>query len=86
MKILHTFKKEITISLKDPQRTKALRILSLHYLGDEECNVMKDGRLVAKYPGKETQELKETHYACCRSYIVEVDINLMEDGSLRLAK
>lgn len=86
MKVLHTFEKEIVISLNYEEKNKAIRLLSLHYLGDEECNKKVNGRFVAKYPEKETTEFKETHYACHRSYIKTVQVDLMEDGSLRLKK
>lgn len=82
MKILTTFKLTTSVHLNDSQIGTALKLLNQHYLGVDDCNHVVDGRLVAKFPDRETPELKESHHNIRRSMKISLDFNLMEDGSL----
>lgn len=88
MKVLHRFKKTIEVHLDRDEREKAVRLLNLHYLNDEECNVQVDkkgdGYYMPKYPEKETLEFLNSHYNAARAYGMSININLMEDGTLQL--
>lgn len=86
MKILTTFKIPTTIHLDESQIREALRLLNQHYLGVDDCNHIVDGRLVAKFPDRETPELKESHHNIRRSVRISLPFNLMEDGSLVMVK
>ena len=87
MKILHQFETTIRYSLSIPQMEEALTLLNLHYLGEENCNHMVDGRWVAKYPDIEmtVPEFKNAHYNAQSAYNEKILVNLMEDGTLRIA-
>jgi len=57
-----TFPVPVTISLNQEQLEKAQKAINLHHLGDEQVNTLDEkGRLVAKYPDRETQELRDAH-------------------------
>ena len=87
--VLHTFKMPITIRLEGSQRDKALKLLNLHYVQDEQCNKYEDGKIVPKYPEfeKDHPEFAESHAAVRRSTIgYTVDVELLSDGTLRLKK
>lgn len=87
MKVLHTFKKQIVISLNEREIDQAFQALNMHYLGVDNCNIRNsEGRLVARFPEKETDQFKQSHYNCRRGKTVTICINLMEDGSLQLQK
>lgn len=54
----------VRIELDYEQKQQLRCFLNLHYLGDVHCNESDEtGKLVAKYPDKETQEFKD---AMCR--------------------
>lgn len=90
MKILKTFAKSITVNLNEEERGEAFKHLNLHYFNDERCNIYdeKSNRLVAKYPEIERSnpKIKDAYYKCARSKIIKIKLNLMQDGSLKLAK
>ncbi len=79
---LATFETTVSVGLDWDDRQAAMRALNLHHLGDEQCNVEVDGKFVAKYPDKETPELKESHYSVCRQTVIRLKIHLMSDGTL----
>ncbi len=85
MKVLHTFEKSICVCLDPHEGEIAAKKLNLNYFNDEQCNKLVDDKLVAKYPEKETPEIRETYYAVRRSYEFTIKVNFMEDGTLQLA-
>lgn len=89
MKILHTFIKSIPIEISEEERRQGARLLNLRYTGDEECNIFdENNKLVAKFPEieKSNPKFKESHYNLCRGFYVDIKLNLMEDGSFKLAE
>lgn len=88
MKVLKTFTLQLPINLAGQDRKDAQYLLNLHYLGDVECNEWKDGKLVAKYSEieKNTPEFQEAHYTINRGCIVNLELELLENGYLRLRK
>lgn len=46
----------VEVSLRHKDKSKLLRYLNKHYVGDVHCNKEENGRLVPKYPEKETEE------------------------------
>lgn len=86
MKVLHTFTKEITISLDEVELRKAYGVLNLHYVGEENCNHVVGGRNVAKYPDieRDVPAFTESHYTVRRGNVVKLKVELLEDGSLRI--
>ena len=85
-KIIKQYIKTVTVELDD--RDRGYEELNLFYLGERNCNHRKDGKYVAKYPEfeKEHPEFGDAHCAIRRSYKFKVAVNLMEDGTLQLAK
>ena len=84
MKVLKEFKVSSDFQLDYDQLKEAKGIINLHYLGDTVCNHVVDGKMVAKYPEKETKELEDAHCNLYRSHEIEVTVQLMEDGTIRL--
>ena len=74
MKVLKEFKVSLSDYLNYQQLQKARAAINLHYLGDAECNHYVDGRCIAKYPEKETQELKDAHFMVNMGFSVKVTI------------
>jgi hypothetical protein len=88
MKVLKTFTLQLPINLKGTELREAQSLLNLHYLGDVECNEWRDGKFVAKYPELEnkTPELQESHYTINRGCIINIEVELLENGYLKLKK
>lgn len=86
MKVLHTFTKEIVLSLDGKEIQDAIKLLNLHYVGEENCNKYKDGKYVSKYPDIERPgpAFVESHYIVRRGKEVTLKVELLEDGSLRV--
>lgn len=55
---------DVDVSLTEQQKRLLRESCNLHHLGDKEANKWDDERkcFVAKYPDKETPELKEAHW------------------------
>lgn len=87
MEVLARYKVPISLVLNTSQREDAYRLTNLHYLGDAEANIVDDetGKLVAKYPDKETPEHLASHHAICRTYNQTVEVLLLSTGELVLA-
>lgn len=63
------------------------RQLNRKHLGDENCNIKRNGRLVPKYPEKETEEFRNAHYNLSRHYEKEVELEFDDStGKLINAK
>jgi len=86
MKVLHTFKKKIVIHLDYDESDIATSALNMFYVGEPNCNHLVDGKLVAKYPEieKSVPAFRESHYNCRRSQIVIIEVELMENGTIRI--
>jgi hypothetical protein len=88
--VLGTFKSPLTIRLNGMQRDQALRLLNLHYLQDEECNMysFEEKKLIAKYPQFELDnpQFKESHLAAMATYVVDLKVELLSNGTLRIKK
>ena len=86
MKVLHTFTKEIVLSLDGFEIQDAIKLLNLHYIGEENCNEYKDGKYVAKFPDieRDVPAFVESHYTVRRGKVVKLKVELLEDGSLRV--
>lgn len=68
----------VLIKLSEEQKKELIKKVNLFYLGDENCNHMVNGKMVAKYPDKETQELTNAHFAAHGSYFIELSIDFDE--------
>lgn len=87
MKTLLTFDKELNFSLTQQERDKAFEAINLHYFGDKDCNIRNsEGKMVAKYPELETEELKEAHFRVNAGKRLKVKCELLENGTIRIAK
>lgn len=65
----------------DPQLEIQLRkYLNLHYLGDEDCNHLVDGQMVAKYPEKETKEYQEASRVASVGFYVSLKVTFDVNG------
>lgn len=83
--ILHIFEVTVDVALSHTDIIKAYKILSLHHLGDEECNILKDGKWVAKYPELEkTTGIKDASYAVRRTYRKNIKVALLKNGELEI--
>ena len=59
LQVSNEFTTFVRIQLDHEQKQQLNRFLNLHYLGDVNCNEPDEtGKLVAKYPEKETEEFK----------------------------
>ena len=75
----------VRIQLDHEQKQQLNRFLNLHYLGDIHCNEPDEtGKLVPKYPEKETKEFKDAMWRAgmCVDYQVKVVYSV--DGTCRL--
>ena len=79
-----TFKIPITFTLSVTQVELARRAINLHYLGDSEANTLVDGKLVAKYPDKETDELREAHRRVGMVHQKYITVEVSESGSISI--
>lgn len=90
MKILATFKIPITYALDDMQEREARRLINQFHVQDDEANHRDPvtNRYVSKYPEYEKAhpEFVDAHYAISRSVMGTVEVNLFEDGRIRLVK
>ena len=77
----------VRIQLNHEQKQQLNRFLNLHYLGDVNCNEYDEtGKLVAKYPEKETQEFKDAMWKAnvVHDYQVKVVYDVNGDCKLEL--
>ena len=75
----------VRIELNHEQKQQLNRFLNLHYLGDVNCNEMNEnGRYVAKYPEKETQEFKDALWRINAVHEYQIKVVYDVDGSCRL--
>lgn len=86
LKTLKTFTMTVTYYLGNDNIGEALKCLNLHHFGDEVCNRVVDGQIVAKYPEKETPEVLDSYCNVHRTYTSKIKVDLMEDGTLKLKK
>lgn len=67
----------VTVLLSNADQVKLRKFINLHYLGDEDANILLDGTYQAKYPEKETEEFKNasrnTHIGHTVNLAVEFD-------------
>ena len=83
MSNLLTFTVPVTISLSQSQLGEVRRAINIHYLGDEQVNIPdENGRLVAKYPDKESQELRDAHHRIGMTRIVNLFVQINADGDI----
>lgn len=80
------FKVPVKVCLDYEQKQIALRYLNEVHLGDTQCNIYsrKAGRLVSKYPEKETDAFKESHYRVQATKVFCLELELQTDGTLKL--
>lgn len=87
MKILATFKVPVEIRLKSSELEKARRAINTHYLGVEDANTVdENGKIVPKYPGKETEELLEAHRRVGRTRVEYLLVDVDELGNFTIRK
>lgn len=88
MKILKTFDISVGFHLNGKQAEEAMRELNVFYTGDKDCNVLKEGKYVSKYPEieKKNPKFQQSHYNANRCYRQTVKVNLMENGRLEIVK
>jgi hypothetical protein len=75
----------VRIQIDHEQKQQLNRFLNLHYLGDIHCNEMNEnGRYVAKYPEKETQEFKDAVWRVNANHEFQVKVVYSVDGNCKL--
>jgi hypothetical protein len=75
----------VRIQLDHEQKQQLNRFLNLHYLGDVNSNEMNgNGRYVAKYPEKETEEFKNAIWRINATHEYQVKVVYSVDGTCRL--
>lgn len=61
-------------------RSEAQKLLNAHWLGQENCNVEKDGKFVPiEHPNMSS--LEKAHYKYCENQLVKIEADVFEDGS-----
>lgn len=68
------------IHLREEQIEEARKFLNLEFLGDEECNVIQDGKLVSKYPEKESPLFQSLHSEIRRAITVLIKVRVDRNG------
>lgn len=87
LKVLKEYSIPFDLELPEEYFQDAQRVLNYHFLGDEECNhYNEEGKYVAKYPEKETQELKDAHHHVRMTHRTNQIVELLEDGCIRFKK
>lgn len=66
------------IQLEPTDEIQLRKYLNLHYLGDEDCNHLVDGQMVAKYP--ETLEYKEAIHRATVGFYVSLKVTFDVNG------
>jgi hypothetical protein len=74
-----------TVNLNHQQAIEYRNFINLAHLGDENCNEMKDGKFVSKYPEKETQEYMRASMKSYTSFQVFVKATFDTDGNVTFA-
>jgi hypothetical protein len=74
-----------TVNLNIEQSIQYRRWLNLVHLGDEECNELKDGKFVSKYPEKETREYLDASKGAYVSFPVFVKAEFDANGNVTFA-
>lgn len=80
--ILGTFRLKVNYSLSENDISKAFELLNLYHFNDTKCNKMENGRLVAKYPEKETPEVKDSYHQVRRSVNDYIIVEFLSDGTI----
>lgn len=68
------------IHLPPTDEIKLMKFVNLHYLGDEDCNHIVDGEMVAKYPEKETLEYKEASHRISAGFHLNIKLIFNTNG------
>jgi hypothetical protein len=71
---------DASVILERYQLLQLHKFLNLHYLGDEDANSIVNGKLVAKYPEKETEEFKNATYNANASHSVKLSVEFDVNG------
>ena len=80
--LLGTFPVFIDYHFSDKTQRTLTKAANLHFLGDEDCNVMgDDGRFTPKNPEKETEEFKECSWSISCGHQRYIMVNFYSDGS-----
>jgi len=80
--LLGTFPVSISFNFNDKTQRNLRKAANLHFLGDEDCNVLgDDGRFTKKYPEKETEEFKKCSWSISCDYQRCIMVNFYSDGS-----
>jgi hypothetical protein len=80
--LLGTFPVFIAYNFNDKTQRNLRKAVNLHFLGDEDCNVLgDDGRFTKKYPEKETEEFKVCSWSISCGYQRYIMVNFYSDGS-----
>jgi hypothetical protein len=75
----------VRIQLDHEQKQQLNRFLNLHYLGDIHCNEPDEtGKLVAKYPEKETEEFKNAMWRVNMVHEYQVKVVYDVNGGCKL--
>ena len=88
MKVLATFPVWVDFHLDGNDLKEAIKKLTFFYTGDTECNVFDGKEYKSKYPEieKSKPEYVQSHWNINRGYRAKIEVNLMEDGSLKIKK
>jgi hypothetical protein len=71
-----------TVNLDVQQAIEYRKFINLAHLGDENCNEMKDGKFVSKYPEKETREYMRASMKSYASFQVFLKAIFDTDGNV----
>jgi len=80
-KAAYVFNTYIIPSPKDYERL--LKFLNLYYLGDEDANHVIDGKMVAKYPEKETEEFKDAVRKAGKGFPLALSVEMDVNGNFK---
>ena len=81
---LATYELVSSYSIKNDNAEDLNRRFNLHYLGHEIPNKLVKGKLVAKYPEKETPQFMEVINRLRSTHIFDVFVDVYSDGSRKL--
>lgn len=85
-KVLFRTRIPVTIHLEPEDIREGMNLINEYYCGDRDCNEIKDGVLVSKYPliEKLHPEWVQAHYAINRSQMTSVEVEVYSNGSFKI--
>jgi len=68
------FEIPIEIELNQEQKEQLIKKINLYYLNDE-CNKFENGKIISKYPEKETKEYKDAIFSANACHLKNATIS-----------